>query len=137
MVQKIRHRACASNALFRGGAARRGGADGRTHSPRPSHCPVKSFKSASERERRGGEAAAVRLDRRRELVAAVPLIFEQQMIGRLVFQWASRENRLGWVGESAKSASRLMRYSFLQIHRTSLAAPFRSLHFGLSFSLNY
>ena len=49
-----------------------------------------------KRERGRGAAAAVRLDRRRELVAAVPLIFEQQMIGRLVSQWASRENRLGW-----------------------------------------
>ena len=31
-------------------------------------------------------------------MAAVPLIFEQQMIGRLVSQWASKENRWGWVG---------------------------------------
>lgn len=62
-----------------------------------------------KRGRRAEGGAAVRLDRGREggreLVAAVPLIFEQQMIGRLVSQWASKENRWGWVGESAKSAS--------------------------------
>ena len=57
MVQKIRHRACASVALFRGGAAAQMAALtllSLLSSPRPSHCPVKSFKSASEREREGG-----------------------------------------------------------------------------------
>ena len=49
-------------------------------------------------------------------MAAVPLIFEQQMIGRLVSQWASKENRWGWVGESAKSAS-------THRHETRLTRP--------------
>ena len=79
---------------------RRGGADGRTHSPLLSSPLSLSGQVVQvrkrKRERGRGAAAAVRLDRRRELVAAVPLIFEQQMIGRLVSQWASRENRLGW-----------------------------------------
>ena len=100
MAPKIRHCACRIIPLRSAQLAALAPSLG----PPPSHCPVKSFKSASERE--GGEraegGAAVRLDRGREggreLVAAVPLIFEQQMIGRLVSQWASKENRWGWVG---------------------------------------
>ena len=53
-------------------------------------------------------------------MAAVPLIFEQQMIGRLVSQWASTENRWGCVGGICKICIKAQSQgSFLQIHRAS------------------
>ena len=67
-------------------------------------------------------------------MAAVPLIFEQQMIGRLVSQWASRENRLGWGIRKIGIQTDALQ---LPPDSPNLAGLFRSLPFGLSFSLNY
>ena len=63
------------------------------------------------------------------------MIFEQQMIGRLVSQWASRENRLVRLGNRQNmhpDRSAPADAKQLPSDSTNLAALFRSLYFGLS-----